>query len=102
MVHRRQFLVVIAAGCRPWRLGVKDPCCHGLLLAEAPEYMVCAECESPLYDFEWDNEGDKLVSAECRTCGNDDVNYFPAAGRRSAPKPGQHHRTGLPRFHLAR
>ena len=80
MVHRRQFLVVIAAGVSSVAFGVKDPCCHGLLLAEAPGYMVCAECESPLYDFEWDNEGDKLVSAECRTCGNDDVNYFLRPG----------------------
>lgn len=40
----------------------------------APDYVVCVECETPCYVFEWE-EG-KLRDAECQSCGNDDVERF--------------------------
>ncbi|HUP48838.1 MAG TPA: hypothetical protein VNA04_08610 [Thermoanaerobaculia bacterium] len=40
-----------------------------------PEYLICLECETPTYQFEYD-EKEKLASAVCTTCGNDDVSEF--------------------------
>ncbi len=40
----------------------------------APDYMICMECESPIYDFEW--RSDKLAEATCSICGNDDLVQF--------------------------
>jgi translation initiation factor 2 beta subunit (eIF-2beta)/eIF-5 len=40
----------------------------------APEYLICLECESPVYDFEW---GDgRVLEALCPQCGNDDPMAF--------------------------
>jgi hypothetical protein len=39
-----------------------------------PEYLICLNCESPTYAFEWGAE--KVVSALCETCGNDDLAEF--------------------------
>jgi hypothetical protein len=39
-----------------------------------PDYVVCVECETPCYVFEW--EAGKLRDALCQTCGNDDVDRF--------------------------
>jgi hypothetical protein len=39
-----------------------------------PDYLICLECESPCYVFEWRN--DKLAEATCTSCGNDDVAQF--------------------------
>ncbi|HVN75016.1 MAG TPA: hypothetical protein VMT19_01780 [Thermoanaerobaculaceae bacterium] len=39
-----------------------------------PEYLICMECESPVYVFEWAN--DRVVEALCPLCGNDDPNTF--------------------------
>ncbi len=35
----------------------------------APDFVVCLECESPIYTFEWD--GGRVKEAVCPTCGND-------------------------------
>lgn len=40
----------------------------------APDYVICLECESPVYVFEW-HDG-KIVEAICTTCGNDDLSSF--------------------------
>lgn len=40
----------------------------------APDYLVCLECESPCYVFEW--QGDKVQEALCQVCGNDDPEGF--------------------------
>ena len=40
----------------------------------APEYLVCLDCETPCYVFEW--EGEKLVEVICQVCGNDDPEQF--------------------------
>ncbi|MEM8994298.1 MAG: hypothetical protein AAFX50_16275 [Acidobacteriota bacterium] len=39
-----------------------------------PEYLICLDCESPCYTFEW-RKG-KLFEAMCLTCGADDVDQF--------------------------
>ena len=39
-----------------------------------PEYLICVECESPSYTFEWTRE--KIVSILCEMCGNDDTEGF--------------------------
>ncbi|MHC5022006.1 MAG: hypothetical protein ACYTGX_18250 [Planctomycetota bacterium] len=39
-----------------------------------PEFLICVECESPTYVFEWKEE--KVVEAICEVCGNDDTDTF--------------------------
>lgn len=39
-----------------------------------PEYMICIDCESPTYTFDWSNE--KIVTILCEVCGNDDPSEF--------------------------
>ena len=39
-----------------------------------PEYLICVECETPTYTFEWTKE--KIVSILCGVCGNDDPEGF--------------------------
>jgi len=39
-----------------------------------PEYLVCLNCDTPTYVFEWENG--KLTSALCQTCGNDNLDEF--------------------------
>jgi len=39
-----------------------------------PEYLICLECETPTYVFEW-QEG-RVLEALCPMCGNDDPGAF--------------------------
>jgi hypothetical protein len=39
-----------------------------------PDYVICLECESPVYVFEW--SGGRVTEAMCTTCGNDDIGQF--------------------------
>jgi len=39
-----------------------------------PDYLLCLECESPCYVFEW-REG-RVLEAICTVCGNDDPALF--------------------------
>ncbi len=39
-----------------------------------PEYVICLECETPVYVFEW-REG-RVSEATCPMCGNDDPAAF--------------------------
>ena len=39
-----------------------------------PEYVICLECETPVYGFEW-QEG-RVVEAVCPVCGNEDPVSF--------------------------
>ncbi len=41
---------------------------------DIPDYMMCLECGSPCYVFEW--EGERLVEAVCAACGNEDLPLF--------------------------
>ncbi len=40
----------------------------------APDYLICVECETPTYVFEW-GEG-KVLEALCPVCGNEDPASF--------------------------
>ncbi len=40
-----------------------------------PEYLICLECETPTYEFEYDNN-EKLVTIRCTVCGTDDPSDF--------------------------
>jgi translation initiation factor 2 beta subunit (eIF-2beta)/eIF-5 len=33
-----------------------------------PEFLICNECDSPVYVFEWENG--RITEALCTTCGN--------------------------------
>ena len=39
-----------------------------------PDYLICLECETPTYVFEW--KDDKAKEATCTMCGNDDPDQF--------------------------
>jgi hypothetical protein len=39
-----------------------------------PDYLICLECETPTYVFEW-QEG-RVLEALCPVCGNDDPASF--------------------------
>jgi hypothetical protein len=41
---------------------------------DEPEYLICLECETPTYQFEYTNG--KLGVVICNTCGNDDPSEF--------------------------
>jgi len=40
----------------------------------APEFLICLNCESPCYVFEW--EKDEAREAVCEVCGNEEVDQF--------------------------
>lgn len=40
----------------------------------APEFLICLNCETPCYVFEW--RDDQLADALCEVCGNDDPDQF--------------------------
>jgi hypothetical protein len=39
-----------------------------------PDFLVCLDCESPVYVFEWD--GKRVTEAICPTCGNEKLALF--------------------------
>ena len=39
-----------------------------------PDYLICLECETPSYVFEW--KGDQVTEVMCLICGNEDVASF--------------------------
>ncbi len=41
---------------------------------EAPEYLICVECETPCYDFEF--RLGELIEVLCPVCGNEDTDQF--------------------------
>jgi hypothetical protein len=41
---------------------------------DEPEYLICLQCETPTYQFEYTNG--KLTTIMCNTCGNDDPTDF--------------------------
>ena len=43
-------------------------------LMDEPEYLICLQCETPTYQFEYTNG--KLATVVCNTCGNDDPTDF--------------------------
>jgi translation initiation factor 2 beta subunit (eIF-2beta)/eIF-5 len=43
-----------------------------------PEFLICLQCETPTYQFEW--EDGKVTVAMCQTCGADDPAEFVTEG----------------------
>lgn len=43
-------------------------------MEEIPDYLVCVDCESPTYVFEWRNG--KVFEAICELCGAEDPDGF--------------------------
>ena len=41
---------------------------------ESPEYLICIECETPCYDFQY--KSGEVVEAICSICGNDAPDQF--------------------------
>jgi translation initiation factor 2 beta subunit (eIF-2beta)/eIF-5 len=41
---------------------------------DEPEYLICLQCETPTYQFEYTNG--KLSAAVCNACGSDDASDF--------------------------
>ena len=41
---------------------------------DEPDYLICIECESPCYVFEW-RDG-QATEALCEVCGSDEVDQF--------------------------
>jgi len=41
-----------------------------------PDYMVCLECETPCYNFEWSYKHGKAIEVFCQACGNDKLELF--------------------------
>jgi translation initiation factor 2 beta subunit (eIF-2beta)/eIF-5 len=39
-----------------------------------PDYVVCLDCETPCYTFEWTKE--KISEVLCQACGNDQPEQF--------------------------
>ena len=39
-----------------------------------PEYLICIQCETPCYTFEWNDS--ELSEAMCMACGNDEIDDF--------------------------
>jgi hypothetical protein len=43
-------------------------------MSAAPDYLICLECETPCYNFEW--EDGKITEVLCTVCGNDEPDQF--------------------------
>lgn len=43
-------------------------------MAGEPDYLICLNCETPCYAFEWANG--KLKEIQCLVCGNDEPDTF--------------------------
>jgi hypothetical protein len=41
-----------------------------------PDFLICIECDSPLYVFEWDEGKSRVREALCLVCGNDNLDDF--------------------------
>ena len=45
-------------------------------MGSGPDFLICIECETPCYVFEWNEYEDRLKEALCTVCGNDKVELF--------------------------
>jgi uncharacterized protein YcgI (DUF1989 family) len=41
---------------------------------DTPDYIICLECDTPVYTFEWD--GVRVKDAICTACGNEKASLF--------------------------
>jgi hypothetical protein len=42
----------------------------------SPDYVLCLECDTPVYVFEW-RDGE-IKEALCPSCGNEELDHFAA------------------------
>ena len=52
-----------------------------------PDFLICRECDSPCYIFEW-RQGE-VIEAFCRVCGNEDRHDFTWEGDERQQDQGQ-------------
>jgi translation initiation factor 2 beta subunit (eIF-2beta)/eIF-5 len=43
-------------------------------VSSEPEFLICLNCETPTYNFEW--IADRVSSVLCESCGNDEPTEF--------------------------
>jgi len=43
-------------------------------MTEEPEFLICLNCETPCYTFEWANG--RVTEAVCMACGTDELDEF--------------------------
>lgn len=41
-----------------------------------PDFLVCMQCDTPCYIFEWDDDKARPREALCQVCGNDETTTF--------------------------
>ena len=41
---------------------------------DEPEYLICINCETPCYTFEW--EDNRVTEVLCTVCGDDEPDEF--------------------------
>ena len=45
-------------------------------MSNEPDFLICIDCDTPCYTFEWDEAEDTLNEALCTVCGNDKKELF--------------------------
>ena len=55
-------------------------------MSEEVDFVTCANCETPCYQFELDMRG-SLTSAFCAACGNDDPTEFRLPDEEESAEP---------------
>jgi Zn ribbon nucleic-acid-binding protein len=46
------------------------------MIMTEPDFLVCMQCDTPCYIFEWDDDKFKPREVLCITCGNDESADF--------------------------
>ncbi len=41
-----------------------------------PDFLVCMQCDTPCYVFEWNEDKHKPREVLCQICGNDEIAEF--------------------------
>jgi uncharacterized Zn finger protein (UPF0148 family) len=41
---------------------------------DSPDFLICLNCETPTYLFEW--KSGKVIEAFCEACGNEETDEF--------------------------
>lgn len=55
---------------------------------DGPEFIICLDCETPCYTFEW-REG-TILEAQCQMCGEENVDSFATEEDFDALSAGGH------------